>query len=222
LDLEIEIYLELGALDLRFFKFISISLFFVALSGVALAYTNPGSPTGFVNDFAGVFSGEQKATLEQKLVTFEKETSNEITVVTIKALDGDTIENFAVKLFEDWEIGKKDKDNGVLVLLAMDDRQMRIEVGYGLEGALTDAQSFWIINKIMKPAFQQENDIEVLFDDRDASAGEKFADADLIGLPYRLVVSEKTLKEKSVELKKRSEEKIEMIKISEIGKYFSA
>lgn len=80
----------------------------------------------------------------------------------------------------------------------------------------TQSQAQKIYNEL------QENDIEVLFDDRDASAGEKFADADLIGLPYRLVVSEKTLKEKSVELKKRSEEKIEMIKISEIGKYFSA
>ena len=100
-----------------------------------------------------MISAEQKQTLETKLSQFEKDTSNELSVVTIEDLKGDTIENFAVKLFEDWGIGKKDKDNGVLLLIAKNDRQMKIEVGYGLEGALTDAQSFWIIQNVMRPAF---------------------------------------------------------------------
>jgi uncharacterized protein len=76
-------------------------------------------------------------------------------VITISNLGGDTIENFAEKLFQEWGIGKNKKDNGVLLLIVRDDRQMRIEVGYGLEGALTDAQSFWIIQNVLKPAFQQ-------------------------------------------------------------------
>jgi len=122
----------------------------------ALAYYNPGTPTGFVNDYAGMMGGADKQNLETKLVNFEKETSNEISVVTIKSLDGDTIENFAVKLFEDWKIGKAKNDNGILLLISKEDRKMRIEVGYGLEGALTDAQSFWIIDGIMKPAFREE------------------------------------------------------------------
>ncbi|MDD5291019.1 MAG: YgcG family protein [Patescibacteria group bacterium] len=131
-----------------------ILLLFVAMP--ALAYYNPGTPAGFVNDYAGMMSESQRQSLEAKLVNFESQTSNEIAVVIIPSLDGDTIENFAVRLFEDWKIGKAKNDNGILVLVAKEDRKMRIEVGYGLEGALTDAQSFWIINDIMKPAFRQE------------------------------------------------------------------
>lgn len=140
---------------LKFFvKIFSIIILAAVCGQNVLAYSNPGQPTGFVNDYAALFSANEKTALEEKLVSFEKESSNEISVVTIASLDGDTIENFAVKLFADWGIGKKDNDNGVLILVARDDRQMRIEVGYGLEGALTDAQSFWIIKNIMTPKFQ--------------------------------------------------------------------
>src|SRR3990167_3849862 len=119
------------------------------------AYQNPGTPTGYVNDFADMLTVEQRQLLETKIGDFEKNSRNELSVVTIPNLGGDTIENFAVKLFQDWGIGKNKKDNGVLLLIARDDRQMRIEVGYGLEGALTDAQSFWIIRNFLKPAFQK-------------------------------------------------------------------
>jgi len=133
-------------------KIIIILLLFFA--SPVLAYYNPGQPSGFVNDYTGTFVAEQKSALENKISQFEKETSNEISVVLIPSLEEDTIENFAVKLFEDWKIGKKTNDNGVLILVAKDDRKMRIEVGYGLEGALTDAQSNWIINQVMQPAFR--------------------------------------------------------------------
>lgn len=136
-------------------KIIIILLLFFALP--ASAYYNPGQPAGFVNDYTNTLSAEQKQALENKLSQFEKESSNEISIVIIPSLKGDTIENFAVKLFEDWKIGKKGKDNGVLVLVAKEDREMKIEVGYGLEGALTDAQSYWIINEIMKPAFRNND-----------------------------------------------------------------
>jgi len=114
-------------------------------------------PKGFVNDYAQLLNTEQKQNLETKLSDFEKQTSNEIVVATVKNLKGDVIENVAVELFEQWGIGKKDKDNGVLILIALDDRKMRIEVGYGLEPVLTDAQSYWIINNQMKPAFQGQD-----------------------------------------------------------------
>jgi len=133
-----------------------IALLFLIASPVA-AYYNPGAPSGFVSDFANVIDDSLETQMENKLVEFEKETSNEISVVTINDLDGDYIENFAEKLFKDWGIGKKDVNNGVLVLVAVEDRKMRIEVGYGLEGALTDAQSNWIINNEMKPNFQAGN-----------------------------------------------------------------
>lgn len=124
---------------------------------VVFAYANPGNPTGFVNDFAGLLDGIQRQQLEQKISEFEKATGNEIAVATINNLGGDTIENFAVKLFEDWKIGKDKKDNGILILIAKDEHQVRIEVGYGLEGSLTDLQSSWIIKNQMISAFQQNN-----------------------------------------------------------------
>jgi len=136
-------------------RIITILLFFFALP--ALAYYNPGQPSGFVNDYTNTLTTEQKQALENKLVQFEKETSNEVAVAIIPNLQDETIENFAVKLFEDWRIGKQGNDNGVLVLVVMEDRQMKIEVGYGLEGALTDAQSNWIINQAMKPAFRNND-----------------------------------------------------------------
>ena len=129
-----------------------IFCFFFAFS--ANAYFNPGQPTGFVNDYTNTLNSEEKQQLENKLEQFEKETSNEISIVIIESLEGDVLENFTVELFKEWGIGKKGKDNGVLVLIAKDDKKMRIEVGYGLEGALTDAQANWIINNMMKPAFR--------------------------------------------------------------------
>ena len=139
----------------RALKLLSGIFFLIPL--FVFAYQNPGTPSGFVNDFAEILTTEQKQLLEMKISNFEKETSNELSVVIISNLGGDTIENFAVKLFEDWGIGKNKKDNGVLLLVASEDRKMRIEVGYGLEGALTDAQRFWIIQNILRPSFQKED-----------------------------------------------------------------
>ncbi|MFA5954464.1 MAG: TPM domain-containing protein [Patescibacteria group bacterium] len=121
---------------------------------IAAAYFSPGIPTGFVNDFASVLSADQKQSLELKLSNNNKTSGNEISVVTIQSLKGDTVENYAVELFKEWGIGKKGKDNGVLLLAAIEDRKVRIEVGYGLEGSLTDAQSYWIIQNDIVPNFR--------------------------------------------------------------------
>lgn len=121
---------------------------------VAWAYTNPGSPRGYVSDFANILTEQQRQQLEQKLTSFAQTSSNQVAVVLIPSLDGDTVENFAVKLFADWQIGQTKLDNGVLLLVAIQEHQMRIEVGYGLEGALTDAQSGRIIRDILTPAFR--------------------------------------------------------------------
>jgi len=120
---------------------------------LAFAYNNPGQPQGFVNDYASILSEADQDKLEQKLVSFKASSTNEISVVTIKSLEGDTIENFAVKLFADWKIGQEKQDNGLLLLIAVDDRKMRLEVGYGLEGAVPDATANQIITKTLKPAF---------------------------------------------------------------------
>lgn len=124
---------------------------------LTLAYTNPGSPQGFVNDFGAMLAPAEITALEQKLETFKQQTGHELSVVTIPSLQGDTVENFAEKLFQDWGIGQKEADNGVLLLISRDDRELRIEVGYGLEGALTDAQSYWIIQNQIVPEFKAGN-----------------------------------------------------------------
>ncbi|MES3030824.1 MAG: TPM domain-containing protein [Patescibacteria group bacterium] len=126
------------------------------VSGVSLlhAYTSPGKPQGFVNDFAGVLSAETEAELSTALTAFTQETSMEVAVVTVPTLGDETVETYAVKLFEEWGIGDKDKDTGLLLLVAPTERKVRIEVGYGLEGYMTDAQSFLIVRNILLPAFK--------------------------------------------------------------------
>ncbi len=120
----------------------------------AFSYSSPGSPQGFVNDFASILNAQDELALETKLLSLQSSTGIEIAIVTIKTLGGDTVENYAVKLFEEWHIGKAEKDNGALLLIARDEKEMRIEVGYGLEPLLTDSQSGQIIRNIIIPAFQ--------------------------------------------------------------------
>lgn len=132
-------------------------LCFVYLAGNAYAYTSPGRPTGFVNDFAGILSPSAEQTVNNQLTAFARDESNEISVVTISSLGNETIESYSEQLFKEWGIGQAKQDNGVLLLIAPNDRQVRIEVGYGLEGALTDLESDAIRRNIITPAFQQGN-----------------------------------------------------------------
>ena len=135
--------------------FLLATTLFFASTVFVLAYTSPGKPQGFVNDYAETISSSVQAQLEQQLSAFNKDTTIQIAVVTVPTLGDEVIEGYAVKLFEEWGIGGSEKDNGVLFLIAPNDRQVRIEVGYGLEGVLTDAQSNGIIQKIIIPAFKE-------------------------------------------------------------------
>ncbi len=112
------------------------------------AYSSPGNPTGFVNDFAHVLSLDTQKNLETELSAFEASTTNQIAVVIVPDMGGDYVENYSAKLFEEWKIGQKDKDNGVLLFLSMKEHAMRIEVGYGLEGALVDANANSILDQM--------------------------------------------------------------------------
>lgn len=141
----------------RFGKLKSLVVAILCIPFVVYAFTSPGNPTGYVNDFASVLTLEQKSTLENKISLFNASTTNEIAVVTVKNLGGDYIENYAVKLFEAWKIGTSKNDNGVLLLIAVEDRKMRIEVGYGLEGALTDSVAAAIIRDDLTPSFKQND-----------------------------------------------------------------
>ncbi len=110
--------------------------------------------TGRVVDDAGMMDAASKAALVQKLDAFEKKSSDQIVVATIDSLDGEAIEPYANRLFRAWGLGQAGEDNGVLLLVAKSDRKMRIEVGYGLEGTLTDLHTKLIIENTMVPAFR--------------------------------------------------------------------
>ncbi len=131
-----------------------LAIFLTGLSGgAALAQTFP-RPTGFVNDFAQVLSIEGKNQLEARLVKLEKDTSAELAVVTVARLEDTTIEEYAAGLFQDWGIGKKDKDNGILFIMSLADRKVWIEVGYGLEPVVTDGRAGRILDNEVVPGFR--------------------------------------------------------------------
>lgn len=108
-----------------------------------------------VHDDAHVLTQETIDALEQRLKAYEDSTSNQIAILTLISLDGEVLEEYSLKVAEAWKLGQKDKDNGVLLLIAVDDHKMRIEVGHGLEGVLTDAHSNRIIRNEMTPHFRK-------------------------------------------------------------------
>lgn len=113
------------------------------------------NPTGYVNDFAGVFRPEQRQDLEQFLAELERKTTSQVAVVTVPSLEGNEIQDFANRLFERWGIGRKGKDNGVLLVAAIQDRKVWIEVGYGLEPVIPDARAGRILDEHVIPYFKQ-------------------------------------------------------------------
>lgn len=119
-------------------------------------------PDGFVNDFAGILSPAQRQAMEQSVRDLQQKTGVQVAVVTLESLEGGQIDDFAAKLFRRWGIGQTDKNNGVLVLVALKDRKARIEVGYGLEPILPDALAGRVLDEELFPAFRQGRHAEGL------------------------------------------------------------
>jgi uncharacterized protein len=139
--------------------------FFILLPGSTIyAEVNYPDYTSFVNDYAGVLSADWKTSVENICTSVEQQTGSEIAVAIVDDLQDITVEEYAVKLFEKWGIGKSDKDNGVLLLVAIAERKLRIEVGYGLEGAITDLEAGDIINNTIVPQFKQNNYGQGIYD----------------------------------------------------------
>jgi len=113
--------------------------------------------TGRVVDTAQMLEPSVRTQLDAQLKAHEQATSEQVVVVTLPDLQGASIEDFGYQLGRHWGIGQKDKNNGALLIVARDDRKLRIEVGYGLEDRLTDAQSSVIINQVITPAFKTGN-----------------------------------------------------------------
>jgi uncharacterized protein len=110
---------------------------------------------GYVNDYAGMISPPAKSKIEQGLRAFEQSDSTQIVILTIPSLEGENIEEFGIKVAETWKIGQQVKDNGVLFIVSKQERKIRIEVGRGLEGKLTDLMAGRIIDQVVKPRFKQ-------------------------------------------------------------------
>lgn len=128
-------------------------IFFLALASNLFALQVPPL-RGRVNDLAGLMPSERAQALEKRLENFEKETGHQIAVLTIPSLEGEDLEGFSIRVAERWKIGKKGFDNGAILLIAKNDRKLRIEVGYGLEGVLPDALASRIIREVIVPRFR--------------------------------------------------------------------
>lgn len=124
-------------------------------SGIAAEAFYPARADRAVNDFAGLLSPGTVSRLEGFSRALRGKTGDAVVVATVKSIAPETVEGYAVKLFEKWGIGEKGKDNGVLILVAAEERKTRIEVGYGLEGIIPDAAASQIIRNLMLPAFRE-------------------------------------------------------------------
>lgn len=127
---------------------------FLSSSVSLFALDIPKQPEGYVSDYAKLLSDSTRSRLEQVLKDFEDKTGNQVLVAIFPGLEGDSLESYSIRLAEAWKPGQKGKDNGVILLIFKEDRKVRIEVGYGLEGVLTDALCKGIIENEIVPRFR--------------------------------------------------------------------
>jgi uncharacterized protein len=129
----------------------------LVFGAVSIAAQTLPKPAGRITDLADVIDAATEADLDRRLDQLEQQTSSEIAIVTVPSLDRVPIEDYAVRLFKEWGIGQASTDNGVLVLVAPNEREMKIEVGYGLEGVLPDGLAGEIIREHFIPRFREDD-----------------------------------------------------------------
>lgn len=135
-------------------KLFSLFIFLsITISGFAQDFL-PDKPTGMVNDFADMLTSSEERQLESKLRSYRDTTTNAFVIATLESLQGYPIEDVALQIHNNWNIQYEERGNGVLILISEQDRKMRIEVGYGLEGAIPDIMANRIIDDIMTPSFR--------------------------------------------------------------------
>lgn len=111
---------------------------------------------GVVNDYADVLTSEEEKALSEILLVEEASSSNQLVVLTVKSLEGETVEDYAMQVAKDWKLGQADKDNGILLIVSTNDRKIRIEVGYGLEAVIPDGIAGQIIRDHIGPALKDD------------------------------------------------------------------
>ena len=141
---------------MRRLTFLALIVACVLAAAAALAQSSLTFPelTGRVVDQADILDATARAKLEKLSADLEAKSTDQLVVVTLKSLQGTSIEDYGYQLGRKWQIGQKDKNNGVLLIVAPNDRKVRIEVGYGLEGTLTDAISSFIVQQAILPRFR--------------------------------------------------------------------
>src|SRR5436309_13455349 len=147
-------------LDLPVIKTFLISATLVALVSLSsqAAEIIPPKPAGYFNDYAGVVSKEAALHFNEQLAQFERETSNQVVVAVFPKMQSDSsIEDYTQRVAQSWGVGQKDKRNGVVLFVFIEDRKMFIQVGYGLEGALPDITAFDITEYKIKPHFRNSD-----------------------------------------------------------------
>lgn len=137
-------------------KFFAIAFILSTLTSIGQELPQQPNPPRLVNDYADVLSTEEENALEQKLVAFDDSTSTQLAIVIIRSTGEYPVDDYAIALYRAWGIGQKGKDNGAVIVAAMEDRRVAIITGYGLEGALPDAICKRIIEQDIKPAFKQQ------------------------------------------------------------------
>ena len=170
-------------------KLFLLLLIFIAAS--TFADDIPGY-SGYVNDYAQLITEKDKTSMEEVAKEVEEKTGAQIAVLTVKSMSPYTsIDQFGMAVAEKWKVGEKDKDTGIIIILTMEERQVRIEVGYGLEGIINDAKAGRIIDNNMMPYFRGG----------DFSAGLRrglFKIADIIGTEMNVELDERTKMDNNV------------------------
>jgi uncharacterized protein len=132
----------------------ALALHLAGAAGGVSAERLPPAPSAYFNDYAGVVAADVARRLDQRLREFEKETSTQVLVAVFPELPSPALEDFTIRTAESWKAGRKELDNGAVLFVFVNDRKMRIEVGYGLEGALPDAIARRILDNEVRPRFR--------------------------------------------------------------------
>lgn len=144
--------LKFGTASRAMLGLVLLTLLFVA---PARALDIPPAPTQWVTDKAGLLDASQQAALNDKLRAFEQKSGAQFIIYTLPSLEGEAVEDFTIRCAEAWRVGQKKYDNGLIVFVFVKEKKIRVEVGYGLEGTVTDAVSSRVIRENMAPYFQK-------------------------------------------------------------------
>lgn len=140
-----------------FYQLSLILCLFLSIQDSLFAKQVPPRSDQIVTDYIGLLSSNERELLERKLVAYDDSTSTQIAIVIENSLEGDDIFEYSYRMAESWGIGRDGKDNGILIYIAFQDRELFIQTGYGVEGFLTDAVAKRIVDQVITPAFRQQN-----------------------------------------------------------------